>query len=379
FFEWTWRNSQVHSKNLVYNTCWEDPRCDRALLQLNESSDVVMISSAGCNALSYLIDQPNSIHAVDLNYRQNALVELKKAFFQIDAYNYLFKFFGEGKSKRVRKFYKTYLRDYLSEDSQKYWDRKIYYFNGRGFRNSFYYHGTSGMLAYAFINYVKIKSNLNYTIDSLLHAHSLELQVANYSNLEKALDSKFFSWLLNQHLIMSLAGVPESQQDLFRNEQNTTEYLKPILKNVFTQLPISDNYFWKLYYNGYYDKTCCPDYLKEEHFPKIKNQIDKLNVHTKSISEFLKDNPGVYSHYILLDHQDWLAKNNKPALEEEWQLILKNATRGTKILLRSASTNIDFYPDFVKDRVEFKKELSDAIHTKDRVGTYGSTALMIVK
>ena len=27
---------QIHTSNLVYNTCWEDPRCDRQLLQINE-------------------------------------------------------------------------------------------------------------------------------------------------------------------------------------------------------------------------------------------------------------------------------------------------------------------------------------------------------
>ena len=33
----------IHSNNLIYNTCWEDPRCDRALLELDASSRVVMI------------------------------------------------------------------------------------------------------------------------------------------------------------------------------------------------------------------------------------------------------------------------------------------------------------------------------------------------
>ncbi|MBK8429192.1 MAG: DUF3419 family protein [Lewinellaceae bacterium] len=30
--------SQIHSTHLVYNTCWEDPRCDRNLLNINEKA-----------------------------------------------------------------------------------------------------------------------------------------------------------------------------------------------------------------------------------------------------------------------------------------------------------------------------------------------------
>ena len=72
----------VHGNNLIYNICWEDPRCDREVMQINKDSKIVMISSAGCNALDYLLDNPEHVHCIDLNYRQNALVELRKALIQ---------------------------------------------------------------------------------------------------------------------------------------------------------------------------------------------------------------------------------------------------------------------------------------------------------
>ena len=46
----------VHNSNLIYNTAWEDPRLDRQLMKLNRGSRVVMITSAGCNALDYLLN-----------------------------------------------------------------------------------------------------------------------------------------------------------------------------------------------------------------------------------------------------------------------------------------------------------------------------------
>ena len=69
----------IHTNNLIYNTCWEDPRCDRQLLEIKPDSRVVMITSAGCNALDYALDNPTEINCVDMNLRQNALLDLKKA------------------------------------------------------------------------------------------------------------------------------------------------------------------------------------------------------------------------------------------------------------------------------------------------------------
>ena len=69
----------VHGNNLVYNTCWEDPRLDREALQLDSTDNVLVITSAGCNALDYVLNEPHHVYAVDMNPRQNALLELKLA------------------------------------------------------------------------------------------------------------------------------------------------------------------------------------------------------------------------------------------------------------------------------------------------------------
>ena len=85
---------KIHLGNLVYNTCWEDPRCDRQMMKLNNDSRVVMLTSAGCNALDYLLDDPAAIHCVDVNPRQNALLHFKTALFKSGSHRDLFAFFG---------------------------------------------------------------------------------------------------------------------------------------------------------------------------------------------------------------------------------------------------------------------------------------------
>ena len=91
----------IHNRNLVYNTCWEDPRCDRELLELDANSQVVMITSAGCNALDYLLDEPASIHCIDMNPRQNHLLELKLAGIRSLSFETFFDLFGRGRAHQV--------------------------------------------------------------------------------------------------------------------------------------------------------------------------------------------------------------------------------------------------------------------------------------
>lgn len=365
----------IHGNKLVYNTCWEDPVCDKMLLDIDTDSEIVMITSAGCNALSYLTESPKNIHCIDLNYRQNALLELKKAFFHVGDFALLKEFFGQGKHPRYKQVYTEQIRSLLPTYAQEYWDKKIHYFSGKGLRDTFYFRGTSGILAYSTSAYLKMRKGLRDNIHALFGSRSLEEQSRYYNSIAKTIWNDFLAWALNRHVVMSLAGVPKAQQQLFMNdyERGTVGFLEKQFQHVFTALPAWNNYFYHVYYKGYYSDTCCPEYLEEKNFDTLRSTVDKIETYTTSISEFLIDNPKPYSHYILLDHQDWMASNAKEALEEEWRLILQNSRIGTKILLRSAAKEIDFFPDFVEECVSFDVSLAQKSQDLDRVGTYTST------
>src|SRR5436305_13123298 len=87
----------VHRHNLVYNTCWEDPRLDREALAVGPDDTIMVITSAGCNALDYALLNPRQIVAVDMNPRQNALLDLKMAGIRHLDYDTFFSLFREGR------------------------------------------------------------------------------------------------------------------------------------------------------------------------------------------------------------------------------------------------------------------------------------------
>lgn len=372
-----WVFNKVHVNNLVYNSCWEDPRCDRKLMGFEQDSEIVMITSAGCNALAYLLDDPQKIHCIDMNPRQNSLLELKLSLFRNCNHESLFQFFGKGAHPQHETVYIESLRDDLKLEDQLFWDKHIKYFSEKGVRKNFYHYGTAGTFAYLFFVYMKSRRKLRAELSALLNARSLSEQKEIYFRIEEKILNRFMKFIVNRHLTMCLLGVPKSQQELFVHEycQGAMGFIQERLRHVFTELPIQDNYFYRVYIEGAYTETCCPDYLKAEHHTLIRERSHRISTHTSTISEFLYTNPGTYSHFILLDHQDWLAENKREALEEEWRLILENSRPGSKILLRSAAKEVDFFPDFVKNRIVFEAKKTSQEHKLDRVGTYASTYL----
>jgi S-adenosylmethionine-diacylglycerol 3-amino-3-carboxypropyl transferase len=369
--------NRVHGSNLIYNTAWEDPRLDRELLQLDAQSRVVMITSAGCNVLDYLLDNPAEIHSIDMNHRQNALLELKLALIQHSDYESLYQMFGCGAHPKYSAVYQP-VREHLAPPTRQYWDKYISLFDPSSLKRSFYYQGTAGMAAWLTVKALfKARPNLIRLAGRLLESTSLNEQKEIYARLEPEIWGRLSTWLIRQPALMAMLGVPRAQISLICRDYpgGLAAYIQEKLKHVMTEVPISDNYFWRVYLTGHYTKDCCPEYLKEEHFETLKANAPRAITHTMSVAEFLRQNPAAYSHYVLLDHQDWLAWNDTAALAEEWNLILANSRKGTRIILRSAANELDFIPESIRQHLCFHPELTAPLHRQDRVGTYGSLHL----
>ena len=366
----------IHSNSLIYNACWEDPRIDRQLLGLNADSRVVMLTSAGCNALDYLLDRPAEIHTVDVNARQNALLQLKLALYRHADHGDLFSMFGYGMHPRIDALYAT-LRPNLPDFARAFWDKHTHYFDASGNRSSFYYRGASGLAAWLFSRYqISVKHSLRDGLLELLECTTLSEQRTVFAKIEPSLWDQLTRWVVQQPLLMSMLGVPHSQIQLMKEADGTIQnYISRCLRHVLTEIPLRDNYFWRVYLTGSYTRACSPNYVKAEHFASLQAHVDRVFTHTLTLSDFLYSHPGNYSHFVLLDHQDWLATHNPDALLREWQLIFANSQPGAKVLLRSASPELDFLPQAVRQRLRFHPALTLPLHNLDRVGTYASVHL----
>ncbi|MFF4368283.1 DUF3419 family protein [Streptomyces sp. NPDC001594] len=376
--------SLLHGRSLVYNVCWEDPALDRAALRLDPDDHVLVITSAGCNALDYLLAGAGRVSAVDVNPRQTALLELKRAAARRLEHPEFFALFGHGRTPRARALYRDALRRDLSPFARRYWDRHIDAFTGRGPRGSFHHHGTAGLLAAVIMFVLRRGEGVGRAFEDLFHTTTPAHQAQVYeSRLREPLRTA--ARLASRPLALALAGVPPEQR-----REISTEYpggaerlVQDAFDAVFGRLPVQDNYFWRGYVLGSYTPDCCPEYLKRENFVPLRDALDRLDVHTATVTGFLTGAPRPsVSKFVLLDHMDWMGWADQGALAREWQAIVDAARPGARVIHRSAGLTTRFLDPVrvahggrlrpLNDLLRRDEDLAARLHARDRVHTYGS-------
>ncbi len=376
----------IHGNNLVYNTCWEDPRLDREVLKFSSDDRVVVITSAGCNALDYLLAGAGHVHAVDVNPRQNALLELKRAAILELSYDDLFSMFGRGVLRNYRKVYDDQLRQHISSEARQFWDTKISFFAGTGWQKSFYFRGSSGLFARLVNLYIDRIPELRGALNQLFSTDSQEEQSSlYYSKVKPRFWGPLVRWIVGRDLTLAMLGVPRSQRMEVDNQYpgGIVKFVEDCLDAVFGVLPLRDNYFWRLYVFGEYSEECCPEYLKRENHQRLKELVaTQISTHTGTLTDFLNGRNGDVTRFILLDHMDWLSAAKLDALKDEWQAILKAAKKGARLIWRSGGMNVTFVDPLivsyegksvrVGDVLTYHPQITEKLHSLDRVHTYGS-------
>jgi S-adenosylmethionine-diacylglycerol 3-amino-3-carboxypropyl transferase len=376
----------IHGRGLVYNTCWEDPRLDREALDLGPGDRVLAITSAGCNVLDYVLERPEHIFAVDLNCRQKALQELKLAGIRRLDYESYFSMFGLGKLTQVRGTYEAFLRNELSPPARHYWDRHIEFFSGRGWRRSFYFHGTAGTFARLMNGYLDRVARVRDGIEAILGAATLDEQRTIYErSLRDSIWTRSMRWAVGRDVTLSMLGVPRAQREQVERDYRggIAQFIQDCVEAVFSRLPLRDNYFWRVYLTGEYTRKCCPEYLKPDNFAKLKEGlVDRISTHTCSVADFLESFPTTLTRFVLLDHMDWLSSTEGPGLSREWQAIVDRAAPRARLIWRSGGLRADFVDQVevqlagrkmrVGEILNYDRPLAATLHPLDRVHTYGS-------
>jgi S-adenosylmethionine-diacylglycerol 3-amino-3-carboxypropyl transferase len=344
-----------------------------------------MITSAGCNALDYALLAPRAIYCIDMNPRQNALLELKMAAIRTLDFETFFQWFGLGSHPQADGVYRALLRPTLSVAARAYWDRHIHFFAGTK-RPSFYFHGTSGWLAWMINLYIDRVARVRHKVMELLDAPTLAEQARIYhEQLHEAFWQGKLRWALGKDATLSLMGVPRPQR---RQVERTypggiARFIEDRIAAVFTRLPLRDNYFWRVYLTGRYSRDCCPEYLKAENFARLKGGlVDAIVPYTGPLVNFLERYRGKISRFVLLDHMDWLSTHLQSMLQRQWQALLQRSAPHSRILWRSGGLSVDFVDPIevtvrrktrrLGELLLYQRELAQRLHAQDRVHTYGS-------
>lgn len=363
----------VHRHSLIYNQCWEDPAVDRQALRLTPRDRVMVITSAGCNALDYALLGARVL-AVDRNPRQNHLLELKQAGIRALEFDDFFTLFGLGGSGRAREIYAG-ARPALSEEARAFWDTEIRLFEPERARGrSFYYGGTAGLVALLLQWYIARVARLRGVVERILFAAGIQEQLEiYYRELRERLLGPALLHALGSAGVLCLLGVPAAQRRMVVHRPGGfVGFIQERLDHVMSVALLRENYFWSVYLQGRYTRESCPEYLKPANFERLKaGLVDNVETFTGTVTECLAAQHEPVTAFVLLDHMDWLAGSSRLLLDE-WAQIFAVAAPGARVIFRSGGPDATFLPSPVLERLEFERERAAELHRQDRVGTYAS-------
>jgi S-adenosylmethionine-diacylglycerol 3-amino-3-carboxypropyl transferase len=377
----------------VYNQIWEDPRVDLQALNLDAHSLVLTISSGGCNALNYLLENPEKVTAVDLNRHHIFLLNLKiSALKFLPTYNDFFAFFGFGKSEKTTENYQKFIAPNLDKETRKFWEtssligkithgKRINFFRKGGL----YEHSRNGYFLRFFHKFARFVGSRP---EEILKARNAEEQAVLY---EKHIAPFFESFLVKTITKMPVTmfglGIPPQQFDELRKNSSEGENIIEIYKNrtkrLAVEYPIYENYFaWQAFARKYdtENRQAVPEYLKEENYEKLKQNADKLETDIGSITDQIKQNTvGAFNRFVFLDAQDWM---NTDTMTDLWQAIADKSESGARIIFRTAGAKSPIEANLPKDLREkfiYKEDFSKELFKQDRASIYGGFHLYILK
>ena len=377
----------------VYNQIWEDPRVDLQALELDENSRVLTISSGGCNALNYLLENPPSVTAVDLNRHHIFLLNLKIAALKyLPTYEDFFAFFGYGKSEKTIQNYEQFIAPELDEETRKFWEsnslvgkithrRRINFFRKGGL----YEHSRNGYFLRFFHNFSHL---LGCRPEEVLKARNAAEQEKLYEKyIAPFFDSFVIKAIGKMPVTMFGLGIPPQQYDELKKDlepdANLIDVYKERTKRLAVEYPIYENYFaWQAFARKYDTENlrAVPEYLKAENYATLKKNAENIRTKIGSITEELKTKPrGAFNRFVLLDAQDWM---NAAMMTELWSAIAERSEPGARIIFRTAGgaspieTNL---PEELRQRFVYEEDLSKELFKQDRASIYGGFHLYILQ
>lgn len=375
----------------VYNQIWEDPRVDIAALDIRPDSDILTISSGGCNALNYLLEEPASVTAVDLNRNHIYLLELKAAAIKnLPSHAKFFSFFGAGKGPDTTADYFRYLRSELDPACRVFWESNtlggsLVYGDRIGFFRDagLYEHSRNGYFLRFFHKLAKL---FGLDPSAILDAGSADDQARSFERHVGPFFDKFPVRVLgNMPVTLFGLGIPPQQYDELRKDVLDGSSLIDIYKDRTRRLacdyPIEENYFAWQAFGRRYDvekRIALPEYLKDHNFEKLRANIHRLESHIGSATEVISSRPeGSFDRFVFLDAQDWMDAETITTL---WSAIAEKARPGSRIIFRTAGAGSPIenaLPAKLRERFRYEPELSQQLFQQDRASIYGGFHLYI--
>jgi S-adenosylmethionine:diacylglycerol 3-amino-3-carboxypropyl transferase len=338
----------------------EDGRLERRVVALRRPSRVVCIGSGGCTAFSILGPGVRTVHCVDSNPAQCALVELKKAAIrELDRARFL-AFVGERPDEDRVSLYRARLREALPRYAREHWDAReddvAFGVNRCGTTERFYRFVGTNLRAVC----------PDEVWRRLFACRSLDEQAAFY-------DEHFAteSWRAAVRVLLSktthLAFFPASMFEQATEHDYGAFFAAQFELEVRTR-PLRDNYFLSQLVFGSYlfdEPEGVPHYLTEEGYETARAHLETLVVSPMPLEKLLVEVDAVDA-FFLSNVFDWMPEAARATLGER---IVRASAKRAALLFRNMLSSHPLAPP-LSERFARHDELSAELAALERSMMY---------
>lgn len=349
-----------------YAQVWEDAEILLEALDINENDNVLSIASAGENALSLLINNPNIVYAIDLNANQIACTEFKIACYKYLDYQECMELIGVFDSNNRLKIYNK-IENNLSDKTRKYLSDNIDYIE-KGIIN-----------VGKFENYFNI---FGKKVLPLIHNKKTRQELLEKKNKEERYKFYHKKWnnirwnmLFRVFFSKIIMGKLGRDKAFFRYVNvNVAEHILERTRYAITELDTSENSYLHYIINGKYDKVL-PVAYRKENFEKIKENIDKIVLLSETIESFIeRDDVEYISKYNLSDIFEYMSDEQMCQIFEK---IFTKSSPGTKIAYWNMLADKRASKYF--ENLEYKEKQANELLNKDKAFFYSKFIIEEIK
>jgi S-adenosylmethionine-diacylglycerol 3-amino-3-carboxypropyl transferase len=341
-------------EGILYAQCWEDPQIDRAAFNITPEDIVFTITSGGCNALTFLLDNPGKIISLDLNPHQNYLLELKIAAIKRLSYDEVLQLFGIRNSGSRVLLYKD-SRELLSNNAQIFWDSHLKEIK-KGLIHSGRYERYMQLLRRVLIILIGKR-----TIHKLFAASTRYERENIYKKKWDNLRWKIFTRVLLSRRTMSMLFTGDFFRYLDENFSFGNNFASKV-KKAITELPLKENYFLTYILLGNYNTGFLPPYLQRDNYEIIQSRLNRIEIITGGCEEYFSKLPdSVISRFNFTNIFEWLSP-------EQFDKLLNQTIRVAKdnsvITYRNLLVHRE-HPAGLDNQIRSNRELANLLHCRD--------------
>lgn len=341
-------------RDILYAQCWEYPELDRIAFRVKPGETIFSITSGGCNALSFLVDDPGKIICLDMSKYQNYLLSLKMQAFKVLTYNELLEFLGVHHSERRTALYEK-LRPGFSEEEQSYWDSKLRDIN-RGIIHCGRYERYMHLLKNVFRILIG-GSVINELFNAVTREERLQLFNNKWDNFRWRMFCRIFLSRTFASLLFDKAFYRYLDHDF-----SFEKYYSSAVKRAVTELPLKENYFFAYILLGNYYENNLPPYLRSDNFELIRSRVNRIEPITSGCIEYFRSMPaGSISKFNFTNIFEWMSIDEFSDLLRE---TIRVATHGAIITYRNHLVT-RHRPENMADHIFPDEELSAKLHYSD--------------